>query len=129
MQRKIRIYNHVIRGKNKKLVLSCHILFKVDFYGLSCMIRVLVLNLKNYMKKTIISLFLGILIFGVLGFSFNAEAKTTKVKGYFKSSGTYVNSYYKTSPNKTKLDNYSTKGNYNPYTGKKGSVNPYKFKY
>lgn len=53
----------------------------------------------------------------------SVEAKTTRVKSYYKSStGTYVNSYYRTSPNKTKLDNYSTKNNYNPYTGKKGYV-------
>lgn len=58
----------------------------------------------------------------------SAEAKTVKVKSYYKpSTGTYVNSYYKTSSNKTKLDNYSTKGNYNPYTGKKGYVSPYRY--
>lgn len=56
-----------------------------------------------------------------------AEAKTVKVKGYYKpSTGSYVAPHYKTSPNKTKFDNYSTKGNYNPYTGKKGSASPYK---
>ena len=54
-----------------------------------------------------------------------AEAKTIKVKSYFKpSTGKYIYSYHKTSPNKTRLDNYSTKYNYNPYTGKKGYVNP-----
>jgi len=29
-----------------------------------------------------------------------------------------------TNPNSTKLDNYSTKGNVNPYTGKPGTVDP-----
>lgn len=54
----------------------------------------------------------------------SAGAKTIKVKSYYKpSTGSYINSYYKTSPNKTKLDNYSTKGNYNPYTGKSGTKN------
>lgn len=71
----------------------------------------------------------------VLGFIFLAsliiptgslEARTTKVKGYYKpSSGTYINSYYKTSPNKYKFDNYSSKGNYNPYTGKMGTKSYY----
>ena len=57
------------------------------------------------------------------------EARTVSVKGYYKStSGRYVAPSYRTSPNKTKIDNYSTKGNYNPYTGKKGTANPYKFK-
>lgn len=63
-----------------------------------------------------------------LAFTASVEAKTIKVKSYYKpSTGKYVNSYYKTSSNKTKLDNYSTKYNYNPYTGKKGTVNPYKW--
>lgn len=55
-----------------------------------------------------------------------AFAKTTKVSSYYKpSTSTYVSSYYKTSPNNTKLDNYSTKGNYNPYTGKVGTKKIY----
>lgn len=29
--------------------------------------------------------------------------------------------HYRSSPNSTKSDNYSTKGNYNPYTGKPGT--------
>lgn len=53
-----------------------------------------------------------------------AEAKSVSVHSYVKrSSGTYVSSYHRTSPNKTKYDNYSTKGNYNPYTGKYGTKN------
>lgn len=52
-----------------------------------------------------------------------AEARMTK--GYIKNNGTYVAPSFKTSPNRTKIDNYSTKGNSNPYSGKKGYVNPY----
>ena len=60
------------------------------------------------------------LCFAILPFA--ADAKTIKVKAYFKpSTGSYVMPSYRTSPNKTKLDNYSTKGNYNPYSGKKGT--------
>lgn len=47
------------------------------------------------------------------------------VNGYYRSNGTYVNGYHRSSPNYTKMDNYSTRGNYNPYTGAKGYVNPY----
>jgi hypothetical protein len=47
------------------------------------------------------------------------------VRGYVKSDGTYVAPHYQTSPNGTKLDNYSTKGNVNPYTGQPGYKNPY----
>lgn len=46
--------------------------------------------------------------------------------GYVKKDGTYVAPHMQTDPNATKLDNYSTKGNYNPYTGKEGTVDPYK---
>lgn len=55
-------------------------------------------------------------------------AKTVKVKGGVTKSGKYRMPSYRTSPNKTKLDNWSTKGNVNPYTGKKGTVNPHKIK-
>lgn len=79
------------------------------------------------MKKLLLVL---ILLIGVLLFSISAEARTTRVKGYYKpSTGRYVAPHYKTTPNKTKFDNFSTKGNYNPYTGKKGTVSPYKYKW
>lgn len=79
------------------------------------------------MKKYILVLMLFV---GLLSFSALAEAKTVRVKGYYKpSTGRYVSPSYRTSPNKYKYDNYSTKGNYNPYTGKKGYANPYKYKY
>lgn len=77
------------------------------------------------MKKLLLLL---ILVFALLIFSNSADAKTIRVRSYYKpSTGTFVMPSYRTSPNKTKLDNYSTKGNYNPYTGKKGYVNPYKW--
>ena len=67
------------------------------------------------------------LFVGLLSFSASAEARTVHVKGYYKpSTGSYVYPSYRTSPNKYKFDNYSTKGNYNPYTGKKGYSSPYK---
>lgn len=78
------------------------------------------------MKKILIALVLG-LAFGTLGFSINQADAATRVSGYTTKRGTYVQPYYKSTPNKTKIDNYSTKGNYNPYTGKKGYTNPYKW--
>lgn len=79
------------------------------------------------MKKLSITI-CALIVFASLALINSAEAKTVKVKGYYNSrSGSYVAPYYKTSPNKYKFDNYSTKGNYNPYTGKKGYTNPYKW--
>lgn len=50
-----------------------------------------------------------------------AFAKTTRVRGYIKKNGTYVAPHQQTAPNETKADNWSKKGNENPYTGKKGT--------
>lgn len=47
------------------------------------------------------------------------------VHGYTRSNGTYVEPYYKSSPNNSTFDNFSTKGNINPYTGQEGTKNPY----
>ena len=47
------------------------------------------------------------------------------VSGYERRNGTYVETYYRTSPNSTTLDNYSTKPNINPYTGIEGTKNPF----
>ena len=47
------------------------------------------------------------------------------VQGYFRSDGTYIAPHYQTAPNNTKLDNYSTRGNVNPYTGQPGYKSPY----
>jgi len=77
------------------------------------------------MKKLLLVL---ALLIGVLSFSASADARTTRVRGYYKpSTGSYVAPHYKTTPNRSKFDNFSTKGNYNPYTGKKGTVNPFRW--
>ena len=46
------------------------------------------------------------------------------VHGYTTKKGTYVKPHRQTNPNKTKRDNWSTKGNVNPYTGKAGTKSP-----
>lgn len=71
---------------------------------------------------------MAVLFIGFLSFSVSVEARTVSVRGYYKpSTGRYVAPSYRTSPNSYKFDNYSTKGNYNPYSGKKGTVNPYRW--
>lgn len=74
--------------------------------------------------KRIICLTLAILFI----LSSTTFAKTVRVKGGVTKSGIYRPPHYRTSPNRTKLDNWSTKGNVNPFTGKKGTVDPYKIK-
>lgn len=41
--------------------------------------------------------------------------------GYTRSNGTYVSGHFKTNSNSTNHDNFSTRGNSNPYTGSIGS--------
>lgn len=55
-----------------------------------------------------------------------AASGSHSTRGYVKRDGTYVGPYHATNPNKTRTDNYSTKGNVNPYTGKEGTRNPEK---
>ena len=46
------------------------------------------------------------------------------VKGYTTKRGTYVQPHRQTNPDHTRLNNWSTKGNVNPYTGKPGTKKP-----
>ena len=43
------------------------------------------------------------------------------VRGYVRNDGTYVAPHHATNPNNTRIDNWSSKGNVNPYTGKPGT--------
>lgn len=56
----------------------------------------------------------------------SALAQAVYVQPKFRADGTFQPGHYRTAPNDTVLDNYSTKGNYNPYTGKAGTVDPYR---
>lgn len=46
------------------------------------------------------------------------------VNGYTRSNGTYVEPYHRTAPDANPYNNYSTEGNYNPYTGQAGHKKP-----
>lgn len=50
------------------------------------------------------------------------------VNGYARANGTYVEGHYRTTPNSTVNDNFSTVGNRNPYTGEWGNK-PREFSY
>jgi hypothetical protein len=56
-------------------------------------------------------------LFGYIGFS----QASTYVNPYVKKNGTVVEGYNRTLPNNTNLNNYSTQGNTNPYTGSQGT--------
>jgi hypothetical protein len=45
-----------------------------------------------------------------------ADAQT-RVDGYYRRDGTYVQPYYRTMPDRNPYNNYSFPGNYNPNTG------------
>lgn len=65
------------------------------------------------MKTTIIAVLLSSLLVGT------AHADRY-VNGYTRRDGTYVQGHYRSDANSTYNDNYSTRGNYNPYTGEPG---------
>ncbi len=69
------------------------------------------------MKNLLFSALVLVGLMGSVGFS---EA-ATRVRGYYKpSTGSYVMPYYRSNSNSFRFDNYSTRGNSNPFTGKKG---------
>lgn len=51
-------------------------------------------------------------------------AEAGSKRGYVTKNGTYVPPTVTTKPNSTQYDNYSTKGNVNPYTGRPGTRTP-----
>lgn len=43
------------------------------------------------------------------------------VRGHYRSNGTYVQPHYRSAPDRNFRNNWSTRGNWNPYTGKFGT--------
>lgn len=43
------------------------------------------------------------------------------VRGYIKENGTYVPGHYRSTKDNYPFDNWTQKGNVNPFTGKKGT--------
>ena len=67
-----------------------------------------------------------LVLLGLLALSIQYVQADQYVNGYYRHDGTYVQGHYKTTPNYTPYDNYSTRGNQNPYTGQYGTVDPYR---
>jgi hypothetical protein len=53
----------------------------------------------------------------------SAQASTQR-RGYVTRNGVYVPPSQQTKPDGTKANNWSTRGNVNPYTGRPGTVDP-----
>src|SRR5678816_3867106 len=51
----------------------------------------------------------------------SGSTSTVRVRGYTKMDGTHVESHRRTKSDDTDLNNWSTKGNVNPDTGKMGT--------
>ena len=69
------------------------------------------------MKRFILGLITALALAGT------ASAQVA-VQGHYRSNGTYVAPHMRSSPNSTTSDNYSTRGNVNPYTGASGTRTP-----
>jgi len=73
-------------------------------------------------KITFLSFLVSIAVIGIL--SFADVSADTFVQGHFKSNGTYVQPHYRSSPDRSFNNNWSTSPNVNPYTGKQGTLAP-----
>lgn len=69
------------------------------------------------MKKTMTTL----MVLAVICLASLAANAAVYVRGYSRSNGTYVQPHYRSSPDGSRSNNWSTRGNVNPYTGKRGT--------
>lgn len=74
------------------------------------------------MNRAIVAL--GV-FFALTASAVDARGGTVSVHGYVTKNGTYVAPYHRTAPDSTKLNNWSTQGNVNPYTGQPGTKPAY----
>lgn len=65
-----------------------------------------------------------LLLAAMLTLTATATFADTYVHGYYRQDGTYVQPHYRSDPNGTTSDNFSTRGNTNPYTGERGTKDP-----
>lgn len=75
--------------------------------------------MKNYLGILLIFTLL------IIQFSSSSALAYVGVKGHFRKSGGFVAPHHRTNPDGQKFNNWSTQGNTNPFTGKRGYRNPY----
>ena len=61
-----------------------------------------------------------IIVLALAALGATAAWADTYVQGHLRSDGTYAQGHWRSAPNSTTLDNYSTAGNSNPYTAQPG---------
>jgi hypothetical protein len=61
---------------------------------------------------------------GTPSYGIGSNPNSHYVSPYTTQSGVYHSGHYQTNPNNTQLDNYGTRGNYNPHTGLYGTRTP-----
>lgn len=68
--------------------------------------------------KAKLTILMALVVICLAAFSANADVY---VRGYVRSNGTYVQPHYRSNPDGNFYNNWSTKPNINPYTGKMGT--------
>jgi len=58
------------------------------------------------------------------GYGTGSNPSAHQNQGYTTQQGTVVQPHMQTNPNNTQTDNFSSRGNFNPYTGNMGSRAP-----
>ncbi len=66
------------------------------------------------MKKFLACLLFLLFVFQLPVFAYQS------VRSSVRKNGSIVQPHFRTSPNRSKLDNWSSQGNLNPFTGKRG---------
>ena len=69
---------------------------------------------------TLLSMSIFVVVILVLIITTVANADV-RVRGYYRSNGTYVQPHYRSNPDGNPYNNWSTYPNINPYTGKRGT--------
>ena len=80
------------------------------------------------MKKLILGVGISVIAMAAQaqygGYGTGSNPNSHSVGGCTTSRGTYVQPHTQTNPNSTTLDNYGTRGNYNPNNGHLGARSP-----
>lgn len=69
------------------------------------------------MKKLIVLVLSSAILLTSLG----VACADVYVRGYYRRNGTYIAPHYRSDPDGTIWNNWSTYGNINPYTGRRGT--------